>query len=430
MKFRDKLNKLFGVDIDKVQSHGKTRLQDAIDAGDLNRVKSLIEAGANPNDAGNLIHPPLHQAIVKGDPTIAYYLLTDGKADPHHLDFRGDPPLKLAVIKGDWFIAKEILAQKGDPDIADADKRTPLFFVRENHINLLELLIDNKANVNARDNNGDTPLHYCAALPAIVTALLQAGANPSLKNNDSKASFQAVLESNPSDGEVIIALSRAGSIISQTDQNGKNALHYLVTGDNVKAVEYTLKQAPDIIHSVNAKGKTSFATLLDASWSGHVSETKRKIIALLLQAGADPNTTNKEGETWLHLAAAGGNNVPVIESLAKYGVDLNRKNNRGKTAVHIAAEKKLIDVLDALLDLGADPNIKDDRGWTLLDQLAKNGDRDSMIVQRLIAGGGAYNKLLPQHPELMQRHKERFVHMPRNKTRLDNPNQKPKPPTS
>jgi hypothetical protein len=83
MKFRDKLNKLFGVDIDKVQSHGKTRLQDAIDAGDLNRVKSLIEAGAN-NDAGNLIHPPLHQAIA-GRSHHCLLSLTDGKADPHHL---------------------------------------------------------------------------------------------------------------------------------------------------------------------------------------------------------------------------------------------------------------------------------------------------------------------------------------------------------
>ena len=428
MHFRDKFNRIFGVDVDKVQPHGKTRLQDAIDAGDLNRVKSLIEAGASPNDAGNLIHPPLHQAILRGDPTIAYYLLTDGKADANHLDFKGDAPLKLAVVKGDWFIAKEILERKGNPDVLDSERRTPLFFVHERHLNLIDLLTGHRANVNARDARGDTPLHHNAGSPELVAALLDAGANPAITNDAGVPAFQKVLENNPSDGDVVIALTRSGADMERPDKQGKTVLHYLVTGDNVRAVDHILKKSPVLSRTMDAEGKTPFATLLEASWPGHIGESKQDIIRLLIKAGADVNTVNSKGETWLHLAASGSNNIKVIETLVDNGADLNLKNGAGKTAVHIAAEKKLIDVLDALLDLGADPNVKDERGWTLLDQLAKNGDRDSMIVQRLIAGGGAYNKLLPQHPQFMKPHPAQPRVQDRPKVRLDKPKGEPKPP--
>lgn len=397
MKFRDRFNKLLKVDLDRVQAHGKTRLQDAIDGGDLDRVKSLIRAGADVNNAGNLIFPPLHQAIMRGEPTIGYFLLSEGQADVGRLDFRGDAPLKLAAIQGDWFLAKEILARKGDVDVRDSDGRTPLFFVNSGSMEIIDLLVSSGAVVNACDKEGNTPLHFRADEPRLVTALLEAGANPALVNTDNKSAAQLVLMANPSDGDVVIALTRANADILHLDKDGRNVLHYLVLGENTDAVSYALRHAPQAAQLKDDNGRTPLAMLLATTAEGPVGPTSRVLLNLLLEAGADPNVSF-DGRTWMHLAAGDEGNVAVIECLAQHKADLDIADDKGRTPLGLAVEKKLLGVVDVLLDLGANPNIKDERGWTLLDGLARVGDRDSTIVQRLISGGGVYNKMLPQNP--------------------------------
>ena len=50
---------------------------------------------------------------------------------------------------------------------------------------LLQLLLDNGAEVNATDDEGETPLHEAAltGIPQNVRLLLAAGANPQCRNN-------------------------------------------------------------------------------------------------------------------------------------------------------------------------------------------------------------------------------------------------------
>jgi len=56
---------------------------------------------------------------------------------------------------------------KDDPDLVfsrDRDGMTPLHWAeQEGHKDMAELLLANKAEVNAKDKNGWTPLHYAAA---------------------------------------------------------------------------------------------------------------------------------------------------------------------------------------------------------------------------------------------------------------------------
>lgn len=439
MQFKDRFNKLFGIDPDKVQIHGKTRLQDAIDAGNLERVRSLISARADANDAGNLIHPPLHQAIMRGESTISYFLLSAGNADVNRVDFRGDSPLKLASMKGDWFIAKEILAHKAQVDARDADGRTPLFFVDTTRPDIVELLVGAGATINARDKDANTPLHHRAGDPRIVKALLDLGADPALVNTENKSAAQLVLEANPSDGEVVIALTRAGADITHPDKNGRNVVHYLVMGENIEAAAHALRHAPQTALARDADGKTPLTVLLEEclgragmlEMPGLIDTGSEAMLTLLLGAGADPNVVVAGGRTWMHQAALHERNLPMIGLLAQSGADLNARDDRGCTPLELAIKAKLIDTVDALLDLGADPNVKDERGWTLLDNLGKTGDRDSIIVQRLISGGGVYNKLLPQNPAHAQhRHAAHGRPHERRKTPLLAPRIKddPRPP--
>jgi len=63
----------------------------------------------------------------------------------------------------------------------------------------------------------------------------------------------------------------------------------------------------------------------------------------------DPNTTDKNGNTALHIAAREGfiNIVEILITLQK--INLNRKNVGGMTALHLAAQKQYYDIVELLL---------------------------------------------------------------------------------
>ena len=52
---------------------------------------------------------------------------------------------------------------------------------------------------------------------------------------------------------------------------------------------------------------------------------------MLLEAGADANVANEDGQTALMLAARTGN-VAVAELLVKHGADVNRRENSSRTS--------------------------------------------------------------------------------------------------
>jgi hypothetical protein len=61
--------------------------------------------------------------------------------------------------------------------------------------------------------------------------------------------------------------------------------------------------------------------------------------ALLLKAGANPNTKGPDGNTMLHMAAQSGN-LDMIRALAAAGVKFDATNKDGLTALDVAEGKK------------------------------------------------------------------------------------------
>ncbi len=59
---------------------------------------------------------------------------------------------------------------------------------KNDYIGIVKVLLKNKANVNAADENEYTPLHWAAKLgyTEIINILIENGANPLLKNKDGK----------------------------------------------------------------------------------------------------------------------------------------------------------------------------------------------------------------------------------------------------
>ena len=105
------------------------------------------------------------------------------------------------------------------------------------------------------------------------------------------------------------------------------------------------------------------------------------VIALLLEKGADPKLSTRNGVNPVMAAAGLGtkeedavgrkktekDTIDSIELCLKAGVDVNAVDSRGQTALHGAAQKGWNQVVQFLADHGATLDVKDKKGLTPID---------------------------------------------------------------
>jgi ankyrin repeat protein len=155
-------------------------------------VKLLLEHGAeaNPGKGVTLDASPLFMATLAGDHDNIALLLSKG-ADPNHkMDVLGmfpTSPLFQAVGFGDPGVIQALLKGGANIHERDDDGMTALHWaVLAHHPEAVKALLDGGADVNAVDHFGYTPLLYAATVDfgdsAIVTTLLKARADPSIKD--------------------------------------------------------------------------------------------------------------------------------------------------------------------------------------------------------------------------------------------------------
>ena len=105
----------------------RTSIWDASKSGDLNRVRELIDSGANINrPKPGLIRPtPLHNASAAGHPEIVTLLLKSG-ADIDAGDIGGSTPLHWAALMGQADSVRLLMEAGASPDRKNREGETPL----------------------------------------------------------------------------------------------------------------------------------------------------------------------------------------------------------------------------------------------------------------------------------------------------------------
>ena len=84
------------------------------------------------------------------------------------------------------------------------------------------------------------------------------------------------------------------------------------------------------------------------------------VVEQLMDAGADPNSQDRNGQTAIHLCAANGDNrclTKIIHAKPK-NLDLEIKNYDGLTALHLAVQRKHQSIVKSLIQYGANKNAK------------------------------------------------------------------------
>lgn len=153
-----------------------------IDKDNAILVQDLLARGFDPNTVNPQGIPGLLIAIRAPAPKVTAALLAHPDIKIEQRNRRDESALMLAALDGNLDLCKVLLEMDAD---VNKPGWTPLHYAATNsHIDVIRLLLDNFAYIDAASPNGTTPLMMAAMYgnSSAVKLLLEAGADPTIKN--------------------------------------------------------------------------------------------------------------------------------------------------------------------------------------------------------------------------------------------------------
>jgi len=236
------------------------------------------------------------------------------------------------------------------PQISAIEVSLTLFSaVDKNCLDLVTLLLDHGASVDARDRLGARPLSHAARFGHLP---------------------------------VVDLLLARGAPIDARNLAGATALYFAIDGDNTAVAQRLIERGAN----VNLAGRGGVTPLAVAAYRGN-----DVIAESLLARGADDSATDETGKSPIIYAAAAGWSDVVSRLLAR-NVDINARYANDLTLLmwacgpdDSALESQAIKVVQQLLDAGAHVDDRDARGRTALMIAAEGGHAN--IANLLLAHG-------------------------------------------
>jgi uncharacterized protein len=154
----------------------------AVTRDDGNTVQELLNRGFDPNTINEKGLTGLYLALRDSSMKTAQVLMDWPKTNIESRTPQDESPLMMAALRGQTEVVRKLIARD-----ADVNKTgwTPLHYAATSaHLEIIELLLENHAYIDAESPNGTTPLMMAAQYGSVaaVKLLLEAGADASLKN--------------------------------------------------------------------------------------------------------------------------------------------------------------------------------------------------------------------------------------------------------
>lgn len=347
-------------------------------------VKALLQAGADINERSCGIDRS--------------YGLTD------HLRKDGDinqvTPLHAWACSSGWCESLQDLTDTGlillragcDINAKDSEGKSPLFYWSKfNDFEwtsvFLKVLLDNGADATVTDNLGNTALHSFTGRHADIhiQLLINAGGDMNARRKlDGQTPLMCLFSewsrSKPVDWHTYA--QKYSIDPNAQDLEGRTVLHKVLASDawDVSKIAHWLQAGADP-NIEDAQGQNCLFTLKAIH---NFKQVEEPLIRVLQTAGIDLDAKDHRGRN-VALNAVCRKDVEELRRLKSYGFDLTARDYQGKTSLHILSsretsyhstteydKRRRIEYMKLFLDEGLDPNTRDYAGNTMLHEAIQN----------------------------------------------------------
>jgi ankyrin repeat protein len=381
-----------GADAKAANRYGATPLSEAAALGNAVMIEALLKAGA---DAKTLTtadgETVLMTAARAGNADAVNVLLSHGADVNARENYKGQTALMWAAAEHHPEVVKALLDHGADwkvrsfdretrlPKLSAASSVTPfarggvtafLFAAREGDIDTARVMLDAGVDINQVDVDGANALvfsimnqHY-----SFAQFLLDRGADPNLMDVKGRAALYAAVDIRNED---------YSALPSRKENDPLPSLEIVkaLLAHGAKVNTQLTKNLP------GRSGMDSGDTTLDEGATPLMRAARAgdsAVMRLLLDKGADPKLTTKDGNTAFMFAAGvgyrdkntRGSESEALEALKvalAQGPDINQANVRGETALHGAALRGADTIVQFLVEHGAKLDVKTKQGFTPLD---------------------------------------------------------------
>ena len=274
-------------------------------------IQLLLDLGVDMNQQNNAGRTPVlnlidtyqyitHNVLIKYINKIVKVLLVKG-ASARAPDFSGITPMHSAART--WGGTVEVLLRAGaDIEAKDHDMCTPLHVSSDSgNYETTACLLQYGANPRARNSNQATPLHYAVqneyhefVISSIILLLVRAKADVNAVDNTGRTPLHWALNTRRKNAVRILLYHKANPDIA--DNSGATPLHYAARDryDCSDIISVLIRAQTN----VDSKDKSGSTPLHLAAKLGHP-----EIVQKLLHAGADPDIINNQGVNAVQIAA-------------------------------------------------------------------------------------------------------------------------------
>lgn len=356
-----------GANVNAQDESRRTALSSAIGGHHLSVAKLLLEGGADAD------------ILAEGKYTVLGYLLSPGYAR-----YRGYDP--------EWVEeAVELLLDSGAGvnTKAGPNRATPLCIAAEQgRMEIIKLLLERGADPTAKDKNGDSVLTYATCSQsrglekpeALVELLLDNGADINSQNLKGHTPFFGLATSSRIDVVKLLANLKAQSgrpDVTIRNNQGRTVLHSVVSKNLRKDVLELLLRLGVDVGAVDNEGKTALHCFA-------VSRSCVEVGQLLVDSGSDLDARDFHGDTGLHWAVVDGR-LERTEFFLDNGADVNALNDQDETPLQLAVRHHAEEAVKAILDKRPYTDVREGYSEGNLEIAVENGS--SEIVKLLLEKG-------------------------------------------